>query len=73
MVKNQHVVLHEHGWAVLGEGNVRPSSVHPTQQLAEQAAIAIAKNQEAEVLVHGRNGRIRKRNTYGKDPFPPPG
>ncbi|MCI5039252.1 MAG: DUF2188 domain-containing protein [Donghicola eburneus] len=25
------------------------------------------------MLIHGENGRIRERNTYGNDPFPPKG
>jgi len=27
----------------------------------------------SEILVHGEDGRIRGRNTYGKDPHPPKG
>nr|WP_317049978.1 DUF2188 domain-containing protein [Clostridium neonatale] len=33
----------------------------------------IAQNQKSEVIVHGRNGRIRQKNSYGNDPFPPRG
>lgn len=71
--KNQHVVPHEKGWAVKGEGNSRASSVHNTQREAITAAREAAIRQRSEMLVHGENGRIRERNTYGKDPFPPKG
>jgi hypothetical protein len=71
--KNQHVVPHPEGWAVKGEGNSRATSVHQTQHEAVEAARAIAVNQHSELFVHGRNGQIRERNTYGDDPFPPPG
>jgi hypothetical protein len=71
--KNQHVVPHTDGWAVKGEGNSQATSVHPTQQEAIEAARAIAINQRSELFIHGRNGQIRERNTYGDDPFPPPG
>lgn len=27
----------------------------------------------SEVLIHGENGRIRERNSYGNDPHPPKG
>ena len=71
--KNQHVVKRDDGWAVKGEGNSRDTSRHNTQADAFNAARDIAKNQGSEVLIHGENGRIRERNTYGKDPYPPKG
>lgn len=73
MGKNQHVVPHEDGWAVQGEGNDRASSVHDTQAEAIDRARGIARNQESELLIHGRNGQIRARDSYGNDPFPPKG
>lgn len=72
MGKNQHVVPRgEHGWAVLGAGNSRDTSHHSTQEEARLAAREIAMNQKSEVLVHGGNGQIRQKNSYGNDPFPP--
>jgi hypothetical protein len=71
--KNQHVVPHEDGWAVRGEGNQRVTSIHPTQREAIEAGRDIARNQESELFIHGENGQIRERNTYGHDPFPPKG
>lgn len=74
MVKrNQHVVPHDEGWAVKPAGGQRASSVHSTQQEAIDRARDIARNQESELLIHGRNGRIRERDSYGNDPFPPEG
>ena len=71
--KNQHVVPHDNGWAVKGEGNSKATVVTNTQREANQIATQIAKNQQSEVLIHGENGRIRERNSYGNDPFPPKG
>ena len=71
--KNQHVVPHEGNWAVRGEGNDKVTSKHETQADAIEAARQIAMNQKSEMLIHGRNGQIRGRSTYGKDPFPPKG
>ena len=71
--KNQHVVKRNDGWAVLGEGNSRDTSPHRTQEEARQAAVGIAKNQSSEVLIHGRDGKIRERDSYGNDPYPPKG
>ena len=71
--KNQHVVPREEGWAVRGEGNTRDTSLHRTQAEAERAAREIAINQKSEVLIHGEDGRIRERNSYGNNPYPPKG
>jgi hypothetical protein len=73
MGKNQHVVPHAGGWAVRGVGNERATSVHPTQSAAIGAARDIARNQQSELLIHGRNGQIRERDSFGGDPFPPRG
>lgn len=73
MGKNQHVVKRESGWAVLGEGNSRDTSHHPTQEQARQHAREIAINQQSEVVIHNRQGRIRDKDSYGKDPSPPSG
>ncbi|MFI4966413.1 MAG: DUF2188 domain-containing protein [Caulobacterales bacterium] len=71
--KNQHVVPHDNGWAVRGEGNERVTSVHDTQREAIERGREIAQNQQSELLIHGENGRIRARDSYGNDPFPPEG
>lgn len=70
---NQHVVPHPDGWAVKPAGGKRASSVHSTQAEAIERGREIAMNQDSELLIHGRNGQIRERNTYGSDPYPPKG
>lgn len=71
--RNQHVVPHDRGWAVRGAGSDRATSVHPTQREAIDTARNIARNQGTELLVHGRNGQIRERDSHGNDPHPPKG
>ena len=71
--KNQHVVPHKDGWAVKGSGSQKASSVHSTQKSAIDTARSIARNQGSELLVHGKNGQIRSRDSHGKDPYPPKG
>lgn len=71
--KDQHVVPHDRGWAVKGEGNSRATSIHDTQAQAIEAARQTAINQKSEVLIHGRNGQIRARDSFGPDPYPPKG
>jgi hypothetical protein len=73
MGKNQHVVPTDDGWGVRGEGNERLTSIHDTQAEADAAAREIAINQRSEVVIHRPDGRIRDKNSYGNDPFPPRG
>ena len=71
--QGQHVVRSSSGWAVKKAGSSRASSVHDTQAGAIKAATRIAQNQKTELYIHGRDGRIRERNSYGNDPHPPKG
>lgn len=71
--KGQHVVPGPKGWSVRKAGASRASGTFATQKEAIASARKIAKKQKAELYIHGRDGRIRERNTYGNDPFPPKG
>jgi hypothetical protein len=71
MHKDQHVVPCEDGWAVRGEGNSKVTSLHTTQEDAIRAAREIAINQQSEVVIHRRDGKIRDSDSYGNDPNPP--
>lgn len=71
MGKNQHVVPADGSWGVRGEGNERRTSIHDTQAEAIEAAREIARNQQSEVVIHRPDGRIRDKDSYGRDPFPP--
>lgn len=62
--KNIHVVLLNDGWIVEKENSYRPISVHTTQRDAIEAGRKIARNQQSELVIHGRNGRVRKRDSY---------
>jgi hypothetical protein len=74
MGKNQHVTPHpQDGWQVKGEGNKKATVRTDTQAEAIDIARGIAKNQESELFIHGKNGQIRQRDSYGNDPFPPKG
>ena len=71
--KNQHVVPHSQGWAVKPQKSERPTSVHKTQKAAIEAGRATARIQKSELLIHGKDGAIREKNSYGNDPHPPKG
>lgn len=71
--KNQHVVPHKGDWAVKGEGNTRATAVFERQSQAIDVARTIARNQQSELVIHGRDGAIRDKDSHGHDPFPPKG
>nr|WP_192822773.1 DUF2188 domain-containing protein [Rufibacter sp. LB8] len=73
MKKNQHIVRHPEGWAVKGAGNERATRVTSTQAEAISIGRGIAVNQGSELIIHGKNGQIREKNTYGSDSHPPRG
>jgi hypothetical protein len=68
-----HVEPSDKGWRVAVEGVGRARSTHSTQAEAAHAARKLARKNRAELIIHGRDGRIRARNTYGHDPRPPKG
>lgn len=65
------MVPRKDGWAVKSEGNTKASVIKPTQEKAIKEAIKIAKHQKSEVVIHGKDGRIRDKDSYGNDPHPP--
>lgn len=69
--KNQHVVPHPDGWAVVGAGNSKATKVTKTQKEAIAVAEEIARNQQSDTKIHGTDGKIRAGNSYGNDPHPP--
>ncbi len=74
MKNNQHVTPHpDGGWQVKGAGNSRATVRTATQEEAISIGRTIAINQQSELVIHGTNGRIREKNSYGNDPFPPKG
>ena len=58
---------------VKGEGNTRYTKVTDTQREATNVARTIARNMQSELVIHGKDGRIRQKDSYGNDPFPPRG
>ena len=71
--KDVHVVPRGNGWAVEKNGSTRASKVTETQREAISAGKKIAEREKSELVIHGENGRIREKNSYGNDPSPPKG
>ncbi len=73
MKRGIHVVPSGDGWAVKKEGNKKATSKTETQKKAIEVAKEIAKMEETELIIHGKNGKIREKNSYGTDNYPPKG
>ena len=56
------------GWQVRIEGIAGARSIHNTQAEAAKAGRDIARKNKSELLIHGRDGKIRERSTFGHDP-----
>jgi uncharacterized protein DUF2188 len=55
-------------WQVRIEGSNRVHSIHNTQAEAATTGKLIARRNKSELIVHGRNGKIRERSAYRQDP-----
>ena len=73
MSSNYWTTKRPDGWAVKKEGAVRASSIHNKQTDAWSETRRLARGSGGEAFLKGNDGKIRARNTYGKDPFPPKG
>ncbi len=71
MGTNQHVTKKDGVWRVIGEGNSRATKIFATQKEAIDYGKELAKKQQSELVIHGVNGKIRDKDSYGNDPIPP--
>ena len=72
--KSIHVTKHKSGdWQYKTAGNSKATKVMGTQKECINLATEQAKRNGAELFIHGKNGQIREKNSYGKDPYPPRG
>ncbi len=46
-------------------------SIHNTQSNAIDAGRREAKRDRVDLVTHGRDGRIRSKDSYSRDPLPP--
>lgn len=70
--KNVHVVPNPNGgWDVKREGDQHPISHSDKQQDAIDTGRDVARTNQGELIIHGRDGTIRDKDSYGQDPFPP--
>ena len=74
MRKNIHITQRADGnWQGIRENASRASFITITQKEACAKARNVAIKDHVEMLIHGKDGKIRARNSYGNDPYPPKG
>lgn len=68
MAKQVHVTKRGNGWAVQSTGSEKAAKITSTQKEAIEIGKSIAQNQQSELVIHGTDGKIREKNSYGNDP-----
>lgn len=71
MGKNQHITKKDDNWRVIGEENKKSTKKFDTQKEAIEFGRKIAINQKSELVIHGLDGKIRDKDSYGNDTCPP--
>lgn len=73
--KNIHTVYNSDRkmWENKAEKTSAPISSHHTKANALDKGERVSENTKVEHFIHGKNGKIQERNSYGNDPFPPRG
>jgi len=71
--KNQHIVPRGKVWAVKSAGATRATIIVSSQKEAIKIGRGISKINGTELIIHRPDGRIRDKDSHGKDPFPPKG
>lgn len=68
MAANLHVILNKNGgWDVKRDGAVKASGHFGSQEEAIEFAEKEGKRYNVEVFIHGEDGKIQKRETFGKN------
>jgi hypothetical protein len=75
MGKNVHITKSTNGelWSVKTENSQKAYKNVSTQREAIKIGKTIAINNSSELLIHGVDGRIREKNSFGNDNYPPKG
>jgi len=73
--KGSHHVVHNPGggWDVKKGGASRASGHFARKQDAVDTGREISRNQKTEFYIHGKDGKIQRKDSHGNDPFPPRG
>lgn len=71
MAANIHVITSKDGgWDVKRDGAVKASGNFKTKEEAIEFAEVEGKRYNVEIFIHGKDGKIQKRETFGKKLYP---
>ena len=65
MAKTVHVYPSDKGWAVKREGAKAGTLFHTQKRAIESARVIVRDSAQSQMVVHGRDGRIRDHVTHG--------
>jgi len=66
--KNVHVVPNGKKWSAKVEGAQKATKTFATQKDTIVRARDMAIKNGSELFIHGKDGKIREKNSYGNDP-----
>jgi hypothetical protein len=61
-----HIVPRASGWATVRKGSDRAIGTYATRDAAIRAGRKVAKEGGTELIVHGRDGRVRSSHSYDR-------
>lgn len=71
-VKAVHIIPGEgEGWEVRKSGDGQLTQQFPNKRDALEFAQSIGKQKNAELIIHGRNGKIQRMDSSQGEPLPP--
>ncbi|MBC7088485.1 MAG: DUF2188 domain-containing protein [Tissierellales bacterium] len=71
---SHHVVPNKDGgWDVKKSGSQKASYHADKKAEAEKVAREISRNQGTELVIHGKDGKIQRKDSHGNDDYPPKG
>ncbi len=74
MANTRHVVHNPNGgWDSKKGGASRASKHFETKKEAEGYSREVSKKENSELFIHGKDGKIQRKDSHGNDPFPPKG
>lgn len=69
--ENTHVIASVNGgWSVRRSRSERAQRTFGTKDEAVKYGRKMARERNSDLVIHGRDGLVSERNSYGNDPFP---
>lgn len=70
--KTHHVIPNTSGgWSVKKGGASRASKSFDTKKEATSYGRKVSKDQASELVIHGKDGRIQRKDSHSNDPISP--